>query len=172
MPVVACPNPAPVPVHGVVQFDAAEFVAIYPEFNVAPVTNANLLYNFGLASILLNNSCCSVVQDANIRMALLYLLTAHMTALGQGSGGQAPSGIVGRVDSAAEGSVNVSASYATEVSQSMAYFIQTKYGAEFWALTATYRTARYFPPLNQCVDAGYGPGGPYYPFGVGPGCGC
>lgn len=160
MPVAACPNPTPQPVHGVVVFDNAEFVALYPEF--ATVANVALVMNFGLASLIVDNSCCSVVSDANVRMGLLYLLTAHLTALAQGVAGQAPSGIVGRVADATEGSVSVSAEYASEVSQSMAYFVQTRYGALFWQLTLPYRTMTYIPPVSRGCDPYM-----YTPFGGG-----
>lgn len=174
MTIVVCPNPAPAPTHGVVELDLTEFRTAYPEFGT--VSDAAITMNFGLATLIVNNSCCSIVSDATVRQQLLYLLTAHLTALAQGAGGSTPSGIVGRIDSATEGSVNVSAEYASVISQSMAYFIQTRYGALFWQLTAPFRTMRYVPPVQQC-DPYMGPG--YYnawsPFGGGnggPGCGC
>lgn len=164
MTIVACPNPTPVPVHGVVEIDLTEFRAAYPEF--ATVGDAAITMNFGLATLIVDNSCCSIVSDANVRQSLLYLLTAHLTALAQGAGGSSPSGIVGRVNDATEGSVSVSAEYASVISQSMAYFIQTQYGALFWQLTSPYRTMRYVPPVQQCDPYG-GPGyfNPWSPFG-------
>lgn len=158
MSVVPCPVPPPAPVHGVVVFEPAVFKTIYPEF--ATVDNTALMFNFMLATLIVNNSCCSAVSDANVREALLNVLVAHLTALAQGAGGAAPSGIVGRIDKATEGSVSISAGYAAQISESMAYFIQTKYGALFWQLTSPFRSFRYVPPPPQC----YGPGAVYpYP---------
>lgn len=146
MPVVPCPTPCPQPVRGIVQFSAPEFVLLYPEFT--GLTNGQMQNGFNDAQICLNNSCASRVRDANVRLILLYALTAHFTFLQYGSNDGAgnivpPPGIVGRIDSATEGSVSVAASYSTQVSQTMAFYIQTKYGAKFWADTSIYRTFRY-----------------------------
>ena len=85
MPVVSCPSPAPQPVFGVVDYSAAEFLATYPEFTgINNATPAALANDFVGATFLLNNTCCSRVQDANQRMFLLYLLTAHLATIHQG----------------------------------------------------------------------------------------
>ena len=248
MPVVACTNPAPV--LGVVEFSAAEFLASYPEFtginNASPSFLAN---DFVGATFLLNNSCCSRVQDANQRLYLLYLLTAHIatifqgtndagiasplftgvgsiagntltvtaanqgalaigqslydtpagpitpgtiiTALGTGTGGVGtytvnvaqtvaaesflvpgvpnvlpPLGIVGRINNAAEGDVSVASEWQAPPNANQAYFTQTKYGAQYWTMTAKYRTAIFLPAPPAAYDplAGYGlgPWGPGY----------
>lgn len=168
MPVVPCPTPCPPIVLGIVQFDPAEFVAVWPEF--AGLHNAQMQNAFNLATLLLNNSCGSLVQDASLRMSLLYMLTAHVAFLVYGTNDGAgiinpPPGIVGRIASATEGSVTVAAEYSSEVGQSMAFYIQSKYGAMFWEATAGYRTARYIPP------PAFGPNGPGFPFGDGYGWG-
>jgi hypothetical protein len=140
-------------------------VAIWPEF--AGIANPVMANQFTGAQLLLNNSCGSRVRDANTRLYLLYLLTAHLTFLNagtnDGAGNVTPApGIVGRIDNAAEGSVSVGAAYSSQVSQSEAFFIQTKYGAQFWQETAQYRTFHY-------VGApAYGPNAPGSPWpGVG-----
>jgi Protein of unknown function (DUF4054) len=161
MPVIPCPSPPPQPVHGIVQFDAPEFVAVWPEFT--GLTNGQMSNAFNLATLVLNNSCRSRVGDANTRLTLLYMLTAHVLFLVSGTNDGAgtivpPPGVVGRIAQAAEGSVSVAAEYSSEVSQSEAWFIQTKYGAMFWQATAQYRTMHYVgAPLT-------GPNGPGYPF--------
>ncbi len=162
MPVVPCPSPCPPITRGIVQFDAAEFNALYPEFSgLSSTVQGN---SFTDATFLLNNSCGSLVQDANQRMALLYTLTAHCLLIDRGADDGAgnvttPQGIVGRIDTAAEGSVSVSASYNNDVTMSEAYFIQTKYGAKFWQQTAQFRTMHYVGPPSV------GPNGPGFPFG-------
>lgn len=165
MPVIPC---APVaPVYGIVQFSATEFLAAYPEFTgintAAPAALAN---NFGMAQILLNNSCGSRVRDANQRLILLYMIVAHLTLLLQGSNDgagnvQPPVGIVGRIASAAEGAVNVASEFDAPPNANQAFFIQTKYGALYWTATARYRMFIYMAPPAA-----------YYPWGIdGGGCG-
>lgn len=141
-------------VHGVVVFEPIPFKALFPMF--ATVDNAALQFNFNNATLLLNNSCGSRVCDAQLREHLLNLLTAHITALANGVNGQPPAGIVGRINSATEGSVSVQAAWSTTVSASQAWYIQTQWGALYWEATARFRLGRYVPPPPGC---GYGPGG-------------
>lgn len=149
---------------GIVVFEPSVFKTKYPAF--ASLSDALLQDDFADATLFLNNSCCSVVKDANRRERLLYMVTAHIAALLQGENGNPPSGIVGRVNNAREGSVSVSTSYVNEMSMSEAYFSQTQYGAMFWAATAQYRAFHYVPaPRNR--RGGYGSG-----FGGPGGCGC
>lgn len=168
MSISPCPVPAPVVVKGVVVFEPAAFKALYPAF--ATVADGVLTGYFSIATIFLNNSCCSVVQDATVRERLLNLLVAHIAALLSGENGKPPSGIVGRVDNAREGTVSVSASYASEMSMTEAYFAQTPYGVMFWQGTLAFRTMMYFPaPANVCFGRGPGLLGPS---GGWPGSGC
>lgn len=148
------------------QFNAPEFVALYPEF--AGLTNAAMQTAFNDAQLLLDNTCGSLVQDANQRLILLYTVTAHCCFLengtNDGAGNVVPApGIVGRIDNAAEGSVSVAASYNSDVTISEAYFIQTKYGAKFWQQTASYRTMHY---VGAPTHGPNGPGFPYQNFKV------
>ncbi len=249
MPVNPCPSPAPQPVFGVVTYSAVEFLAAYPEFtginNATPQALAN---DFVGATFLLNNTCQSRVQDANQRMFLLYLLTAHLAtihqglndggvlapaftgvgsitttvltvtqatqgalavgaslydgpagtiipgtviaSLGSGTGGLGtynlnvsqtvlsesfivpgvpnvapPLGIVGRINQAAEGDVSVSSEWQAPPNANQAYFVQTKYGADYWTFTARYRLGLFVaaPPGAYNPLAGYGIG----PWGFG-----
>lgn len=254
MPVTSCPSPPPQPVFGIVTFDYTELCSTYPEF--AGISSALALQAFNTATLILNNSCYSRVRDANQRLQLLYLLTAHVlflnagsndagvitplfsglvslsgttasvasvssgfisigvslydgpgvgmglvlpgtaiiSAFGTGTGGvgtytlassvgvvapetmivqgvpvvNPPPGIVGRISQAAEGAVSVSAELAVAQSSSQAFFVQTKYGYQFWQATARYRTMLYVgaPAFGP---NGYGGNGP---FGPGGGCGC
>ena len=155
MAIDPCPSPAPAIQRGIVRFEPAAFKVAFPAF--ATVADGLLEGDFAIATMFLNNSCCSVVKDAPTREKLLNLLVAHIATLLQGANGVAPSGLVGRVDKAAEGSVSVSASYVNEMSMSEAYFAQTQYGAMFWTATASYRAFHYVPPpANACI--GRGPG--------------
>jgi hypothetical protein len=136
-------------------FVPATFKALFTQFATVPDALLNLY--FQLATMIVDNTCNSVVSDATLREQLLNLLVAHMatlwpTAASAGSGG----GIVGNVTSATEGTVSVSAAWASSVSQSMAYFIQTQFGAMFWQLTSPFRSFRYVAPPQCC-----GPGGAF-----------
>jgi hypothetical protein len=166
MPVIPC---APsTPVLGIAQFSAAEFVAAYPEFagfgvGGPPPTSAPIpAQNFTTATLLLANSCGSRVVDANQRLSLLYLLTAHITFMmngtNDGAGNVTPApGIVGRINTATEGAVSVGSEFAAPPNATQAYFIQSRYGALYWTLTARYRTAIWIAPARG---------------GYGGGCGC
>ena len=75
---------------------------------------------------------------------MLNLLTAHLAQLfAPLPTGQPASGLVGRITSASEGSVSVSAEFPA--SPAAAWFLQTAYGAAFWQMSAPFRTARYLP---------------------------
>lgn len=156
MSVVACPPNTP-PVHGVVQFVLAEWTAAYPEF--AGITQLQGQAAFNDATLLMSNSCRSLIRDANKRQLLLYLLTCHVCFLrfgsNDGAGNVVPApGVVGRIASATEGSV--SAQVQVEgTNQNRAYFVQTKWGFQFWQATARYRTMRYaLPPMQSCSGCG------------------
>lgn len=255
MPVVPCTNVQPV--FGVVDYSAAEFLASYPEFtginNATPQALAN---DFVGATFLLNNTCQSRVRDANQRLFLLYLLTAHIAAIHQGlndggvgapsfagsvsvsganlavvsvtSGALAvgnslydgpgigpglvvpgtlviatqasgtpggvgaytivgsvgvlapenmivpgvpnispPLGIVGRINNASEGDVSVASEWSAPPNANQAYFVQTKYGADYWTMTARYRLGLFvaappgaYNPLAGLGSGPWGPGGP------------
>ncbi len=174
MTIVACPPSTPVS-RGVVEFVPATFKTAFPEF--ATVADAALVVNFSFAQLQLDNSCRSRVCNAAERETLLNLLTAHITQLRNGANGQPPSGLVGFLNRAAEGSVSVGSEVGTIV-YGQAYYLQTQYGFLYWQSTAKYRTAVYVPAPVVCADlAGAGPfnsdgfvGGGWP--GNEPGCGC
>jgi len=141
------PNPI---TPGVVTFDPNAFQQAFPMF--ASVSDAALTANFGFATLMLDNSCCSVVCDAPTRAQLLNLITAHITALLNGVNGQPPQGIVGRISQAQQGSVSVSTEMLAKT-ESAAYWQQTPWGAQYWTSTVKYRTGRYVPP-HHCDDHG------------------
>lgn len=127
-------------------FDPVAFVARYPEFST--VSSATLSAYFTEATMYLDNTDLSRVSDAVHRLLLLNMLTAHVAALnGSGVNGQGASGMVGRINSATEGSVSASAEYAAPANGTQAYFQQTQYGAAFWAASARYRTMQY---IGRC----------------------
>lgn len=173
MTIAACPPSTPV-TRGVVTFVPADFKTAFPEF--ATVADAALVMNFGFATLQLRNSCGSRVCDAIERESLLNLLTAHITQLRNGTGGAAPSTLVGRIAEAAEGSDRVRAEMGPMDNPGQAYYSQTQWGAMYWQATAKFRQFVYAPAPLVCADvAALGPfagntwGG--WP-GNDPGCGC
>lgn len=128
----------------IVAFDPVAFLARYPEFDM--IGHATLSAYFAEACIYLNNTDASIVTDGSqggLRAMLLNMIVAHIAALNSGVSGQAPSGLVGRIDQASEGSVSVHADMGV-VTNSQAWYMQTRYGAAYWGATASYRTFRYF----------------------------
>jgi hypothetical protein len=115
-------------------FDYSAWVARFPEF--ASVSSPLATLYFGEASMLLDNTDASPVPDASQRGVLLNLITSHIAKL-------AASDLVGRISQATEGSVSASAEYAAPDTGTMAYWDQTKYGAQYWAMTAPLRTMQY-----------------------------
>lgn len=157
MSIEACVPAVPTP--GTVVFNQTEFLALYPVFTTQ---TAALQGNFNLATLFLNNNCGSAVCDAPTRQQLLYLLTAHITALLNGAGTTPATGLVGRVSGATEGSVSVETELglANTTSAYVASLTQTQWGLLYLAMTVQYRSMRYLAP----PQANYGPPG-WYGFG-------
>ena len=131
-----------------VTFNYATLIATVPEFVGVDEPQAQMY--FDIATLYFNN--CSWPGALRIAPTLLNLLTAHITALlsplgcdgvASSTGTQSPSSLVGRINSASEGSVSVGVELHPSGSPSESFFTQTKYGFMFWAATAQFRTAHY-----------------------------
>ena len=122
---------------GIVEFNIVKFRDIYPKLTA---TDAQLNSYFVEATMLLNNTEQSCVQNLAEREALLFLLVAHLAMLQARIDGGNDS--VGRVSSASEGSVSVSLDNG-QTTLSDKWYQQTPYGAKYWALTAKYRSFLY-----------------------------
>ena len=154
---------------GVVVFDYNAWLARFPEFGVGtppgnppnPVPFATAQQYFAEACVIVNNGACSRVADLNDRTVILNLLTAHIAFMNWGANGQPPTGIVGRVAAAQEGTVQVRTEY--DAPATAAWFTQTKYGAQAYQLLAPYRTARYRVRRRRWSQYGGGPSWPFYP---------
>lgn len=119
-----------------VVFDKARFQTAYPEVQA---TDAQFEMWFVQAESLLDNTGRSIVEKLEEREMLLFLLVRHFAALNERA---VQGGLVGRIASASEGSVSVSADMGA-VGGNAAWYLQTPYGATFWQLTAKYRRFRY-----------------------------
>lgn len=144
-----------------VVFDFPTWIALYPEFTnlTAPMgENYFARASFLCSDSVFNPSFCT----SGMLSTLLYLLTSHIAWINAPRGtdgnpsstGTPPANIVGRISSATEGSVSVSAEMgdANAGSPSQAWYEQTRYGAEYWAMTAGFRTAQYVPAPNQLLN--------------------
>lgn len=119
---------------------------------------------FDLATQYCRNDGGGPVSKATIQVRLLNLMTAHLAFLLAGNNtSDGASSLVGRISSASEGSVSVSAEMPGSNANS-AWYLQTKYGAAFWQATAVYRTMRY---RHSCLPNGTVVG-PYNPLGLWP----
>jgi len=130
---------------GVVAFDWGFFQGAYPELS-SSVTSQQAQGYFNRATMLCDNTPMSPICDSSVggqRYTLLHLLTAHITALNAPLNGSPSSPLVGRISNATEGSVSVQADMGNNQPRAAAWYQQTKYGAEYWAATAQYRTMRY-----------------------------
>lgn len=146
-------------------FDYDAWAALFPELAAGGVTEPIATMYFGIAGLLFDNSDCSQIADPVVRLSMLNYVVAHLASLGgyplaAGASAPAPTGIVGRISSATEGSVSISSELGA-TSNSQAFWVQTQYGATFWQLTRGLRTMRYVaaPPRN------FGPRG--FPWGNG-----
>lgn len=131
-------------------FDYTAWSARYPELaGAVDQTLATAL--FAEAGLYLDNTDLSPVQDVSTRLVLLNMLVAHLAALGGALDGGSPSGIVGRVTSATEGTVSVQADTGIEAGTAEWYAL-TNYGFGFWAATKRYRSMRYRPARQPVFE--------------------
>ncbi|MDR3534021.1 MAG: DUF4054 domain-containing protein [Rhodopila sp.] len=135
---------------GTVAFDYAFWQAQYPQL-AASVPPAQALGFWAQAGLYLDNTGCSPIVDATPygkRAIILYMITSHIAALFATINGNAPSPLVGRINSASEGSVSVQTDVG-DLPGSAQWFAQTPYGFAAWQAMAPYRTALYIAPPQQ-----------------------
>lgn len=99
---------------------------------------------FAEAGDYLDNTDCSPVGDVNQRLRFLNLIVAHIAVVEGANNGGTP-GPVGRLSSVTEGSVSLSTELKGFDGDQAAFFSQTPYGVQYWALTAPWRSATYVP---------------------------
>lgn len=129
----------------VAAFDYLGWVARYPEFR-AVTPDAAALY-FAEAGLYLDNTDASPVRDATVRLMLLNMLTAHIAAMAGANSSSMP----GRIGTATEGSVSVTATFDVPPGSAQ-WYAQTRYGAAYWQASAPYRTMRYIPGCQPSFE--------------------
>jgi len=137
----------------VATFSFPTFAARYPEFATLDPVLVGLY--FTEAGLYLANDGTGPVADVPTQTLLTLMLVAHIAKLNATIVGRAPSGLVGRISSASEGSVSVSTDNGPATA-SAAWFQQTAYGSAFWSATARYRLMRYVAGSAQPSGYPYG----------------
>lgn len=141
-------------------FDPTEFKQLYPQF--ASYTDDQLNWFFEMVeNDVLDNSETACIS-LSTRRKLFYLLVAHKAEL-QNRINSGNTGLVGRINSATEGSVSIGTDYLSSPTALAQWLNQTPYGAEYYALTQKYRTALWVVatkpmPVNRSKLR--------YPFGI------
>ena len=138
-------------------FNYVAWAERYPEFSAVSETLATAY--FAEASIYHANDGSGPVCDPNVQLTLLNMLTAHIAARYATVDGEAASTLVGRISNASEGSVSVGTTLDVPPGSAQ-WFAQSKYGYDYWAATAVYRTMRYIP--GRCRTFGSFPANRFY----------
>jgi hypothetical protein len=148
----------------VIVFNYTAWQGQFPELAAVSQNDAQGFFNE--ATMFCRNDGGGPVSNAMMQTQLLYMLTAHIASLRrQGQGAPSPgspivpNSPVGRINNASEGSVSIQTDYGTGVTTKQAWYLQTKYGAEYWEMSAPYRTMRYRPGVAQPAFGSYGPYG-------------
>lgn len=148
-------------------FDYDVFSTRFPELvpPLGPVTSVLGALYWAEAGMYWPNDGSQAVTDDQQRL-LLDLLTAHIAGLNAAISGALPYNVVGRIASASEGSVSISAQLSLSPGGILQeWYAQTKYGFQFWAMTAGFRLARYRAGPRRVFDPGAAVmGGPYGPY--------
>lgn len=138
----------------IVAFNYDGFVQAFPEFS--GLTTAQVQNFWTLATVYVRNDGGGPVDTDPPQSLFLYMVTAHLAKLFQlGADGVTPvTQLVGRIDSASQGSVSVHATLSTAniTSPSAEFFSQTQYGLAYWAASAPFRTMRYLPGRRRVFN--------------------
>lgn len=147
----------------VVVFRYTDFIAQFPE--LASVSQSLLAAYFASAGDFVNNTDCSPIPDlpaqGGLRTRVLYLTTAHIAKMFATINGQAPSGLVGHINNASEGSVSVGTDLNL-TSQSAQWWAQTPYGFMAWQALAPYRQFLYVGRPQRTFNPYFYAGGTPY----------
>ncbi len=142
----------------IVTFSYATWILRYPEFTSSVSSPLAQLY-FNEACLYCDNGATGLIPNvapAYQRATFLNMLTAHIAALNaavpnpQNTTQSTPaSPLVGRISNASEGSVSIAVQNDFPPG-TVQWYQSTKYGAAYWAASASYRTMAYVP---GCVPA-------------------
>lgn len=129
----------------IVAFNYAQFLAQCPAFSYISEPTAQAYFDIVGQSYLANTGQGGAggVWNPAQKLVMMNWLVGHLLALfAPDANGGAPSTLVGRINSAGEGSVNVGTEYQP-MTQAAAWYLQTPYGAAYWEMTKPFRSMRY-----------------------------
>lgn len=140
----------------ILALDYATFSARFPQLvpPAGPVTEPEAQLYWAEAGMYWPNDGTGPagVADAQQRI-LLDLLTAHIAGLNAAISGALPYNIVGRIANASEGSVSVGVQLSLAPGGVLQeWYAQTRWGFQFFAMTAGFRLARYRPGPRRIFD--------------------
>lgn len=139
-----------------VAFNYALWAARFPAL-AATVDEALATSYFAEAGFFVDPASDCPISDPNERLTLLNLVVAHIAALNKASRDAAAAALVGRISSVTEGSVTIATELGSFNGDQAAYFAQTPYGVQYWAMTGGYRTMHYVPGPQPFLGVpGYG----------------
>jgi hypothetical protein len=141
-----------------VTFDYPTWTTRYPEFATLPQSMAQTF--FDEATLFHRNDGGGSINDPVAQLTLLNMLTAHLAQLfkthtSPDGDSHAVSELVGRVSNASQGQVSLQADFDVPAGTPQ-WFAQTKYGAEYWTVTAPYRLFRFRPGPHRIFAPVYG----------------
>jgi hypothetical protein len=136
-------------------FDFGLFESLFPVFFRAapgfiPVTEDQINMVIPIATSYSRNDGGGPVNNPQVQLNLLNLAVAHCTQLLFGSATNPPTGMVGRIASASEGSVSVQTDWPT--TPGSAWWSQTQYGAMWWQMALPYRLGMYLPKTTPSFN--------------------
>lgn len=142
------------------------WVLRYPEFAAVSQDTATGYWNE--ATLYHANDGSGPVKTEVAQRTLLNMVTAHIAArYSQSQGSPVPgapqdaNGLVGRINSASEGSVSVQTTMEYPPGSAQ-WWMTTKYGSDYWNATKAYRTMRYRASPGRFVGSGiYAGRGPF-----------
>lgn len=135
-----------------ITYTYAEWIAVYPQFTTTVSSAAFDTTVYMLAQQYCVNDGSGPVTTSAIQTTLMGLMCSHIAQLLFGSSTQPVSPLVGRVNSASEGSVSVGVDMPAATNATQGWLYQTQYGASYWAATSPYRTMRYVPAQRRNMN--------------------
>lgn len=139
-----------------VTFDYAAWAALFPQFSNLTESQVVTVI-LPLAEQYSRNDGGGPVCTASVQTQLLNLMVAHVAQLLFGSTTQPLSPLVGRINTATEGSVSVGTDFPTTPTN--AWFVQTQFGAAWGQLSLPFRLGRYVPKVTPQFQPLNGPWG-------------
>jgi DNA-binding transcriptional regulator YdaS (Cro superfamily) len=133
-----------------------QWIAAYPQFSQTVSQGPFETTVYPLAQTYCGNDGSGPVSDATLQAMLMGLMCAHIAQLFFGNCTSPAPQIVGRINSATEGSVSVSSEMPMPTNATQAWLYQTQFGAAFWAATSPYRRMIYRAPMPRNFNPRFG----------------